>query len=152
MMCHRLPIPGNFPDPRLLCIDAAIAVLFGYEGIRMTTVDGLGPEYEFIGVVMGLIVCLSTYLMGIWDLGESLLIGYGVYFRRVRKVDIVRVDYGWTPVAPFGKQLCLFTQDARLIVIPGGQLRNLPANLRTVKLFSSVLPGVRTPNLTSPAR
>jgi hypothetical protein len=88
--------------------------------------------------------------MGIWDLGERLLVGYGVYFRIVRKVDIVRVDHGWTPVAPFGKQLCLFTPDARPIVIPGGLLRNRRANLRTVELLYSVLPRVSASNLTHP--
>jgi hypothetical protein len=49
-MWHRLPIPGNFPDLPVLCIDAAIVIAFGYEGLRMTTVDGLGPEYEIIGL------------------------------------------------------------------------------------------------------
>lgn len=147
MKVRRLTIPGMFPDIRILCFDLVVVVLFGFGGIQVTVVQGLGTEFVVLGFLMGFIYCIGTCLVGVWDLGDSLLIGYGVYFHRIRKSEVARLTYGWTPVAPFGKQLCLMSMNGRLLVVPGGQLRTHKAEARTVEVLLSILPArVRAPN------
>jgi hypothetical protein len=142
---HRLRIPGNFPDLLFVALAGVGALWVVFMGISMTTVEGWGPEFAILGLVSGSIFFVGASLVGVWDFGESLLIGYGVYYRKVRKVDIVAIDYEWTPLVPFGKQLCLLMESGRLILIPGGQWRNRHTNKRTVTLLSSVLPRARMP-------
>lgn len=144
-MGHRLRIPGTFPDLLLVALAGIAAVGVAFMGISMTTVDGLGSEFAILGLISASIFFVGASLVGVWDFGESLLIGYGVYYRKVRKIDIGAIDYEWTPLAPFRKQLCLLTQSGGLILIPGGQWRNRHTNARTVNLLSSVLPKARAP-------